>query len=105
MTTVCCVKQAPAPDAGAPAEEAAEAALAAGKPAVEATATGSASELAAEAVVAEPMEEDSDDDDWETMDVDAIKLPNEAAAEQVNNSMCFQCAIWHIPIGTVIHCS
>lgn len=50
---------------------------------MEATATGSASELAAEAVVAEPMEEDSDDDDWETMDVDAIKLPSQAAEEQV----------------------
>ena len=85
--TVCCVNQAPAPDAGAPAEEAAEAALAAGKPAVEATATGSAAEQAAEVVVAELMEEDSEDDDWETMDVDAIKLPNEAAAEQVDYSL------------------
>jgi hypothetical protein len=28
-------------------------------------------------------EEDSGDDDWETMDVDAIKLPSQAAEEQV----------------------
>lgn len=99
MTTVCCVNQAPAPDAGAPAEETAEAALAAGRPAVEATATGSAAELAAEGVVAEPMEEDSDDDDWETMDVDAIKLPNEAAAEQVNHSLVLSVCNSALPLA------
>ncbi|KAK9832093.1 hypothetical protein WJX81_005641 [Elliptochloris bilobata] len=60
-------------------EEAAAAAAAAGEAAMEEAAAATA----AEEPKAEAMEEDdSGDDDWETMDLDAIKLPSQAAPEQ-----------------------
>lgn len=64
----------------APPEEAAGAAVAAGEPLPE----GAEAAPAAEEPLVEAMEEDdSGDEDWETMDLDAIKLPSQAAPEPV----------------------
>ena len=75
-----CVAGVQAEGEDAPPEEAAGAAAAAGEPLAE----GGEAAPAAEEPLMEAMEEDdSGDDDWETMDLDAIKLPSQAAPEQV----------------------
>ena len=75
-----CVAGVQAEEEDAPPEEAAGAAAAAGEPLPE----GAEAAPAAEEPLMEAMEEDdSGDEDWETMDLDAIKLPSQAAPEQV----------------------
>ena len=72
--------QAEEEDAPAEAAAGAAAAAAAGEPVPE----GAEAAPAAEELQAEAMEEDdSGDEDWETMDLDAIRLPSQAAPEQV----------------------
>ena len=86
-----CVAGVQAEEEDAPPEEAAGAAAAAGEPLPE----GAEAAPAAEEPLMEAMEEDdSGDEDWETMDLDAIKLPSQAAPEQVLVS-------WKCPPTTV----
>ena len=77
---VVCDDQAAVPDTDAAAEEAAEPAPE-GDDSVMEDAAGAGEEAPAQA-----MEEDSADDDWETMDVDAITLPSQAEPEQVTHA-------------------
>ena len=73
----------------APAEEAAGAAAAAGEPVLD---DAEAAPAAEEPQVDAMEEDDSGDEDWETMDLDAIKLPSQAAPEQVLGSHdCREC--------------